>query len=553
MFICPYEGCRKSIFQHPFHYKIKARKKNDALDNIRSKLIQIENDIFSALQSSVDYKNFNVTLKKTVKALHSLKEMNLQIFADIKENNTKFEKIKIGLDKSIDEKIQGFESQKFLVTYLQKFYQNRAVIGNFQSKKSDRKQAFHERYIKPILEPQPSKNSSPLLLCRFCRQNYVIPQSFSVKDNDTIFSETMFSTIAVSMETFPNFFFNMQSDLFICKICLLLMLCVWAGITEIPWQLRERVTKTQYIFVNLPSIQLLVNENDLIHNLYDVFTKAKATDAVHYVWYEEVIKDIFEKSRDLKMKGQWVLDNIMFVELRTTGRKDIRGNDFRYFHIGKDISRLILDKYASKALEKISRVNVKVKSNLTVRLKSYVISRLLAHEPLLDICHALIHDYLTMQKHKAAIDYSVLRNIFSILAISSIRTTMSASGANNSDASDTPSINNTNLSSKQVYGILANLRKEGSMFARDLDIKTRRQKAYRLDTKARSNMVEDFYHDLIKLYLSVDKSPPPSLVGILNRHDVIPFESKALAFLTGFLAEPPAGESTVPSNTELAV
>lgn len=251
------------------------------------------------------------------------------------------------------------------------------MIGNFQSKEeSDRKQAFREMYIKPMLEPQTSQNPS-LLLCRFCKQNYVSPQSFSVKNNDTIFSETMFSTIAVSMKTFPNFFFNMQSDLFICRMCLLLMLCVWAGITEIPWQLRERVNKTQYIFVNLPSMQLLVNENDLIHNLYDGFTKAKATDTVHDVWYEGVIKDMFEKSSDLKMKGQWVLDNIMFVELKTTGRKDLRGNDFRYFHIRKDISRLILDKYASKALEKISRVNVKVKSN-PVRLKSYVISRLLA-------------------------------------------------------------------------------------------------------------------------------------------------------------------------------
>ena len=79
---------------------------------------------------------------------------------------------------------------------------------------------------------------------------------------------------------------------------------------------------------------------------------------------------------------------------------------------------------------------------------------------------------------------------------------MSASGANNSGTSVETTINNATLSSKQVYRILTNLRRQGSMFARYLDIKT----------KARSNLVEDFYQDLLKLYSSVDEAPHRSLV-----------------------------------------
>lgn len=222
------------FLQHPFHYRIRASKKNDALDNIRSKIMKLENDTFRVIQHSVDYKNFNVTLEQTVKALKSLRENHLQLFDEYKDNNKKIEKIKKGLDQSIAKKIQQFQSQKFLVTYLQKFYQNKPVIGNFsfaKSKQSSRKHSLHEKYIKPIFEPQVSQGSTPSsFLCRFCKQNYIIPESFSV-NSDSIFSETMFSTIAVSIKTFPNFFYNMRSDLFICKICQLLMLCVWAGMT----------------------------------------------------------------------------------------------------------------------------------------------------------------------------------------------------------------------------------------------------------------------------------------------------------------------------------
>ena len=56
------------------------------------------------IQRSVDYKNFNVTLEEAVKALQSLKQKNLELFADNKDSNKKIEKIKKGLDQSIVEK-----------------------------------------------------------------------------------------------------------------------------------------------------------------------------------------------------------------------------------------------------------------------------------------------------------------------------------------------------------------------------------------------------------------------------------------------------------------
>jgi hypothetical protein len=187
---------------------------------------------------------------------------------------------------------------------------------------------------------------------------------------------------------------------------------------------------------------------------------------------------------------------------------------------------------------------VKVKANADINLKRYVISKILAHEPLLDVCHALVYGYLTLPKHQPTLDSSILRNIFSLLIILSIRSTMSNRNAISGATDTTSSLRNTTLSSTKVYRILRGLRNEGSEFARDLNIKIRRQKAHRLDTKVRSNMAEEFYHDLVKLYLSVDKSPPQRLITILNMHDVLSFQTKALAFLTGFLAEKPASDSS---------
>jgi CRISPR-associated protein Cst1 len=549
-----------SFLQSPFHRHIKLKKRGNSYDDIystlRKRFIDLENKTFSTIQQSANYMNFHATLEHTIKALQNFKEKSLELFDSDKNNNNdinkQLEKIKKHIDESIAKRAEELqdENQKFLFRYLQKFYQNKAIIGNNSisgSKKNNRKQAFHEKYIEPIITS--TQFTSPLsssFLCRFCKQNYVTPESFS--DADSIFNETMFSTIAVSINTFQNFFYNMQSDLFICKICQLLLLCVWVGITQIPFEFRDRVNNTQYIFVNLPSMQLLIDENERIHGLYSISTIDKATRNLRDN-YQEIIKHIFEKLPDLGMKSQWVLDNIMFVELRTTARKDSRRPDFRYFHIGKDIANLFLDKYVSRALSKM-KGKVKVKANVEINLKRYVISKILAHEPLLDVCHALVYSYLTLAKHQASLDSSILRNIFSLLVILSVRSTMSDRNAISGATDTTPSLRNTTLSSMKVYRILEGLRDEGSMFVHDLNIKIRRQKAHRLDTKARSNMAEEFYHDLVKLYLSVDKSPPQSLITILNMHDILSFQAKALAFLTGFLAEKPASDSPYTAVTK---
>jgi hypothetical protein len=101
------------------------------------------------IKVSVDYKDFSVTLERTVNALESLKVRSHKLFDDNKINK-RLEKIKRAIDQSIDKYIEDFHSQKFIFTYLQKFYQNRPIIGNFafsKSKQSSRKEAFHKRYI----------------------------------------------------------------------------------------------------------------------------------------------------------------------------------------------------------------------------------------------------------------------------------------------------------------------------------------------------------------------------------------------------------------------
>src|SRR5690606_25368413 len=101
-------------------------------------------------------------------------------------------------------------------------------------------------------------------LCRFCKHNRVVPKKFD--DVNSIFGEGMFSTIGITI-SYKNFFYNMQPDLFICDVCELLLICAWAGFTEIPFRFRDKINDTQYIFVHLPSLKLLWDENDNVQRL----------------------------------------------------------------------------------------------------------------------------------------------------------------------------------------------------------------------------------------------------------------------------------------------
>jgi hypothetical protein len=189
------------------------------------------------------YYAFSQTQKAVIKAANDYKKKSLDLLSKEFERSKAnidpkdLKKIKKKLGDSISKDIERLrdKSLNFVYIYLQSFYRNKRVIGDPSIGKIRRKRNFYITYVKPAIKQlNNSANThkfSDGFLCRFCKQNRVMPERFD--DVDSIFAEGMFSTTAITI-SFKNFFYNMQPDLFICKVCQLLLICAWAGFTTIP-------------------------------------------------------------------------------------------------------------------------------------------------------------------------------------------------------------------------------------------------------------------------------------------------------------------------------
>jgi CRISPR-associated protein Cas8b1/Cst1 subtype I-B len=489
---------------------------NRQLAEFRSKFAELEKSSRDKIKQ--DYNDFESTLQSTIKAVEDFGRRAKDLAdTELKKYPAPDQKDIAKVNKQLDESISISTKQlrdkslNFVYIYLNSFYRNKNVIANPASRA--RKRSFHEEYVKPAVKlagSAPPTNEG--FVCKFCKQNRVIPNKFD--DVNSIFAEGMFSTTALTIK-FKNFFYNMQPDLFVCDVCELLLITAWAGFTEIPYRFRDRIYNTNHIFVNLPSLQLLWKENERIQNLY-----AKSDENLQETIYQDVIQDVFLSKHE--MKARWALSNILFIEIRTTPRKDSGRPDFRYFHIGEDIATLFTEesRYATNALNGIYG-KVEIGNGLVVNIRRNVIARILEHDSLFPLCHSLVLEHLNNK------DSHSLRNVFNVSLISSIRASIAAGIER--DGGGRPV-----LESKQVYGILKSIQNEGSSFDK-IDYEVRKRKSYSMLSMVRNGRTEDFCDTLMKIYMSQNKPVPDSIIGFLNKEDEIGFQARAYAFMSGFL------------------
>lgn len=483
---------------------------------IRAKFGELEYSAFAKIKS--DYRDFEVSRKSVIKAIEYFEEQLLKLcdkelakFPEVERKDILKMKAKLKEQIAEGKKKLGDKNLNFVYVYLQKFYRNKNIIGNPAIGKTGRKKAFYTEYVKAAAEQLSSKKvSSEGFLCRFCKENRVQPESFY--DVNSIFAEGMFSTTAITI-SFRNFFYNMQPDMFVCNVCELLLMCAWYGFTEIPYRFQDEINDTEYIFVSVPTLELLYAENKKIEDIYHT-----SEEKVQGTVYQDIIQDIF--LREKKTKARWALANILFVEIKTTPRKDVERPNFRYFHIGRDIAELFMDEHAIKAFQFING-KVEVANNLEVNLRRNVVTRILDHNSLYPLCHALVASYLERREQFA------LRNVFNILLLSCIREHITTKTRGEKPM----------LESAQIYGILKHIQDEGNSFAANIDYEVRKRKSYILLSMIRNNRVEDFYDILMKLYISENKPVPDSLISLLNIKDEIGFQARAYAFVSGFLAD----------------
>ena len=450
-------------------------------------------------------------------------QKDLKKFLNDVENEFKINKVTITSvlkksNESIEKKIHdiGEKDYKFIPNFLQSFYKNKKIVGNYSlSKKSSRLDAFDESFVKPALSLLEYDKSEGHVTCKLCKQNKITLTSF----NTGLISEEMFSSTMVSHNTFKNFFYNCQSDLFICNVCELLLLCTWAGFNSIPLKARDDIIKTNQIFVNTSDLDTTLKQNDEIKN---------HNQRNDYSFKETIYKTVFKNIllQQQKLKSAWILNSCFFVELKTTTRKDTDKPDFRYFHIGKNIAELFANSSVLSAFENLNKSSLIINKKIKISLSNAIIDKILSSQPLTDICYMVCKDHITNS-------HNLSKQLFNICLISVIRSVI------NEKFRRHPMNQSNELGSKQVYGILKGLQNDGYSLATKLDSdkgNSNKSKSfsYVLLGAIRNNNMNKFFDVLTKLYITNNMPIPDTMISILNRKDIMTVSEKSYAFMSGF-------------------
>jgi CRISPR-associated protein Cas8b1/Cst1 subtype I-B len=506
---------------------------NTYLEQLRQELF-LTNTIEQAEQSVRATVNaFVVDIRQRIEqGLEKQREQLAQITPQGKAEQKELEKRRKSLERDetrtnkileeIRNTIGSLEKQKYIVDALQRFYFNKGVIANPSlAKDKTRTQQFEEKYVVPAVNSLGISSSQNAIPCRFCGRPSVILDERWKKDS--VFNEGMFSISGVSVEYFANFFYNLIPDIFICDLCELILLCAWTGFNQIPRQLRSGDQDTGYLFVNLPSLPLLFEQNNRVNTAYQR-TLLPLKDTI----YEDIMADLFSENRQ---RGRWVLQNILFIEIRTAGRKP--GTAFKYFQIGKDVAELFTGSEAAKSFGRIrGRLAAPgdKKGSPSLQLKREVVKRFLSGDQVYDLAYQVCRQSLDSTAVQP-------KSVFEVVCLHGVRQQIWKKYAAKYNDRKQEADGGRIMESKQVYGILRGLYNVGASLGQSMDLERRQRRAYRLMSVVRSGKSAEFYDMLMKLCIDDKRPVPVDLLRLLNPIDDIEFESKAYAVLSGFLGE----------------
>lgn len=521
-------------------------------NDLKNQIIKLQEDFHNNLNEALnnkEYDNWNEYIKSTCREFFvNLNIIIKNVKSEDKKTNNVINKL---LDKPQKSKFQNKLNEisemttnrildwYFLYVCLQPFYKNKAVIGQAEAKPI-RIQRFYDDFIQPCINNINNKANNGLK-CKFCNTQSIDINNFKKEDSDKFtFNETLFYPVGTTVQ-FKNFFYNMQSDLFLCDVCELIILCAWAGFNEIPYQFRTGDSDTEYIFVNLPSLDLMLKENDYLKELYAISQK-KRKDTM----YEEIMASLFTKEKE--KKSYWVMQNVLFVEIKPTARKDTQKPIFKYFHIGKDMAELFINKNAINCFNKIYG-RLKLQDKIEINLKREIIHRILEGNELSSVNRKILTQVLDNRN----IDPW---NMFNISLIHSIRKQIWVLHNNNKLKGVNPmAIENE---SKKLSGILYGISQRGTKLIGKFstnpeeDWKQRQRKSYRMLSLIRTGKYTEFYDIIMKLHIDAQLPIPENLLGFLNIKDDIDFEAKAYAFMSGFLQDATRKENQLkPENQNM--
>lgn len=485
--------------------------KNEGTDERKDEIVKIEISIRESenviqnkilgIKANKDWNDFVVIINDIrnilFQKLNEIKEKLKNIFKEKKDD-----KIIQGINEVEDNFKDFFDSiieLKAQADFLGSFYFNKSVVANPKGRMLERPQKFKEKYLLPVIGTK-----SGDILCIFCGNRYS-------EENISELVEGDFSILGISGKKFVNFYNYYSKNGFSynrkCAICQLILLCAFAGFNLKPFPLRE-LDETDYIFVNYPSFKEAFEVNNKIQEEFKNYQFGTITEKINtYMKSLELILTIAKK------KARWLLENIYFAEIKTSMRKDKVKPKFVYFNIDKGFAE-VFNEYNVGELFKNLSFRYEIYKNNEVYLSTEILKRLLEKKPLIYIAFKMFWEKIRDKD-------TYILPIWSIILLEFLINQKRRS----------------NMCAKTAYGILKSIQEVGrkSFSLDEIDKDKRFHISQRFLTLIRGARKEDFYNELLRLFVVYEKPLPETLFSLLTESEEVSFQEKALAFLTGFI------------------
>jgi len=298
--------------------------------------------------------------------------------------------------------------------------------------------------------------------------------------------------------------------MYVCPVCRFLLVCAYAGLTRKPY---DHVDKTNEVFVNLAAlgIEELFNLNEgisLIHSLEKGETL-----------YERVIE--LSLSGHIKRKSQWSLENVQFIEMLAKPQKDTP--NLKTYSLSPDVARLFADpKTVDTNLKNITgSIPLNEGTNEEGPMKQLILKNLINGKDLMEPVFLALRTFVKTDGYFVWLLISAFNTIVLSARRNSIRSEIDG-GANN-------------MGERGNYGILRKYQEIGQRDFTHFELDKKKRMSYVLLSLIHNNKAEEFYENLLKIYINSDRSIPEEIVGLLSESQAATFKEKAFAFMTGFL------------------
>ncbi len=416
--------------------------------------------------------------------------------------------------------VEGIATFQYQSNALGRYYFNKGVIHN-PKQAVNRLIKFQEEYVNPALgalESSTHSHGEEVYTCTFCGRSYPLDKGWM---KHIVFTEGDFAPVGVSYERFRNFFYDGEAPLK-CPVCQLILLSSYAGFNRKPYILQD-LEGTDHIFINLPDLSdaFRVNQRFDAHlrNLSEGIIQER--DNLYYSGIRIILTSLKEKS-------EWVLNNILFVEFKPTPEKRTSKPSFVYFNIDRGAAQVFRELERERLENLLKSLNWTYEwHNQRIYLSTEVLKRLLERKSLKPLIFAYFRDFINGHHGNIAGVWTMvlLEHLFNQARKSLQR------GEKEVKVMDV----NKRLWALRRAG-------ENAFSLSEIDRDKRRRLAQRFITLIRGGRKEEFYTELLRLYLVYKKdSLAREIFSLLSEDEHLTFQEKALAWLTGFVS-PASGE-----------